>query len=205
MQQLWDDMKQELKIQIQRYEEHQKRKKNQQYEELEQQIRYLTSKQTLTETEERVLNITGTTLQQKFQRDAKRRILQNYTLSQHPQKAQRPIFPNQTSPHTPPQLVTLKIQDTLITEPNRIRKEVRNYYPDFYNTNGNTPNITEELFSGIPRLNEDDRQKCDAPITMNELVNALQNTQPGKAPGLDGLTYVFYKKFWKELSPLYYK
>jgi hypothetical protein len=46
--------------------------KNQQYAELEKQIEYLTKQQRLTETEERVLNTLGTTLQQKFQRDAKR-------------------------------------------------------------------------------------------------------------------------------------
>jgi hypothetical protein len=36
---------------------------------------------------------------------------------------------------------------------------------------------------------------------MNELLSALQHSKPGKAPGLDGLTYEFYKQFWKELSP----
>jgi exonuclease III len=203
IQQLWDDMKREIKLQTQRYEEHQRRQKNQQYAELEQQIEYLTKQQTLTETEERVLNTVGTTLQQKFQQDAKRRILQNYNLNQHMKKAQRPIFPKQTSTHTSaPQLQTLKIQDTLITEPNQIRKEVRNYYRDFYNTKGNNPNIREDLLSEIPTLEEDERQKCDAPITMNELLGALQDSKPGKAPGLDGLTYEFYKQFWKELSPL---
>jgi hypothetical protein len=38
---------------------------------------------------------------------------------------------------------------------------------------------------------------------MNELLSALQYSKPGKAPGLDGLTYEFYKQFWKELSPLF--
>jgi hypothetical protein len=86
--QLWDDMKQELRLQIQRYKEHRRRQKNQQYDELEHQIDYLTKKHTLTETEERVLNTVGTTLRQKFQRDARRRILQNYNLNRRPEGVQ---------------------------------------------------------------------------------------------------------------------
>jgi hypothetical protein len=102
IQQVWDDMKQELRLQIQIYEEHRRRQKNQQYDELEQQIGNLAKKHTMTETEERDLNTVRTTLQHKFQRDARRRILQNYNLNQHPKRVQRPIFPNQTTPHIPP-------------------------------------------------------------------------------------------------------
>jgi hypothetical protein len=79
---------------------------------------------------------------------------------------------------------------------------VRNYYRDFYNTKGNKPNVREEVLSEIPKLEEDERQGCDAPISNNELLRALQFSKPGKAPGLDGLTYEFYKQFWKEISPL---
>jgi hypothetical protein len=93
------------------------------------------------------------------------------------------------------------MQDTLITGPNQIRKDVRNYYRDFYSTKGNNPNIRQDVFSELPTLDEDERHKCDAPITMNELLSALQNSKPGKSPGQDGLTYEFYKHFWKELSP----
>jgi hypothetical protein len=37
---------------------------------------------------------------------------------------------------------------------------------------------------------------------MDELLRALQNSKLGKSPGLDGLTYEFYKQFWKEIRPL---
>jgi hypothetical protein len=93
-------VKRELRLQIQRYEEHRRRQKNQQYDELE----YLTKEHTLTETEERVLNTVGTTLQHKFQRDATRPLLQNYNLNQHPERVQRAIFPNQISPTYHPNL-----------------------------------------------------------------------------------------------------
>jgi hypothetical protein len=99
-------MKREIQLQTQRYEEHLRREKNQQYAELEQQIAHLAKQQRLTETEGRVLNTVGTTLQKKFQRDAKHRILQSYNLNQQSKKAQQPLFPKHTpsniSPHSKP-------------------------------------------------------------------------------------------------------
>jgi Mlc titration factor MtfA (ptsG expression regulator) len=41
---LWDEMKQEIPLQAQRYEDHQRRQKNKQYIKLEQKINYLTGK-----------------------------------------------------------------------------------------------------------------------------------------------------------------
>jgi hypothetical protein len=90
---LWDEMKQEIQLQAQRHEDHKRRHKNTQYIELEQQIDYLTEKNELTEAEERVLNIVGTTLQNKFQQEAKRRILHDHNLNQQQKHTRLPISP----------------------------------------------------------------------------------------------------------------
>jgi hypothetical protein len=64
---LWNETKQETRLQAERYEEHQRRQKNKEYMELEQQISYRTEKSEITEVEEEVvLNSVGTTLQDKF-------------------------------------------------------------------------------------------------------------------------------------------
>jgi exonuclease III len=200
---VWDKMKQEIKLQTQRFEEHQRHRKNDQYKEMERQIHHLTEKHKLTEMEEKVLSTTGTTLRNKYQQDARRRILNDYSSNQHSPKTHLPIFPNQSArPTPPPQLQTIKIHNTLLTEPHRIRTEVRKHYQELYTTKGNKPNIREDFFSQLPALEEEERERCEALLTINELTIALQNTNLGKAPGLDGLTYEFYKKFWKELSPL---
>jgi exonuclease III len=202
IQQHWDAMKQEIKITVQRYEEHLKRQKNQKYQELEQQIRHLTNKQELTEAEERVLNMTGTTLQKKFRQEANLRILRTYNQQRHSKITQRLLFPSTSPPPSRPQLQTLKIQNTLTTDPHQIRTEVQNFYKHFYSSKGNKPNINENFYHGLPKLSEDEREKNEDPIEMSELANALSNTQNGKSPGLDGITYEFYKYFWTELSPL---
>jgi hypothetical protein len=72
-------MKQEIQLQARRYDDIQRQQKSNQYTELEQQISYLTGKQELTEAEERILNSVGTTLQNKFQQEARRQILKSTT------------------------------------------------------------------------------------------------------------------------------
>jgi exonuclease III len=202
LQQTWDDMKLDIKVTTQRYEGHLKQQKNQKYQELEQQIHYLANKQTLTATEEKVLNMTGITLQQKFHQDAKLRILRSHTEYQHSKITRRIIYPNTSHLPTLPQPQTIRVQNTLITDPHQIRIELQNFYHNFYSSKGNKPYINEKFFQRLPTLNEEEQQKCEEPINMYELTNALHNTQSGKSPGMDGITYEFYKYFWKELSPL---
>jgi hypothetical protein len=72
---VWDAMKQEIQLQARRYDDNQRQQKNKKYTELEQQISYLTGKQELIEAEERILNSVGTTLQNKFQQEARRKRL----------------------------------------------------------------------------------------------------------------------------------
>ena len=54
------------------------------------------------------------------------------------------------------------------------------------------------------RLTDDLRKKFDSMITKEELYDAMMTLKGNKAPGSDGLTLEFYKKFWKLLvNPLY--
>jgi hypothetical protein len=145
----------------------------------------------------------GTTLQKKFQQDAKRRILHKYNFSQHQTNTRLPIFPYKTDFSTQQhQLQTIKINVTVLTEPNTIRTEVRNFFKSFYTANGNQTDIKDDAFTNIPSLDKTEREKCDAPLTLTELTTALHKSNSGRSPGLDGITYEFYKKFWNELGPL---
>jgi hypothetical protein len=45
-------------------------------------------------------------------------------------------------------------------------------------------------------------EKCDALLAIAELTTALQNSDSGRSPRLDGLTYELNKKFWNELGSL---
>ena len=44
------------------------------------------------------------------------------------------------------------------------------------------------------------RAACDAPLTMDDLLAALEASARGKRPGCDGLPYEFYRQFWGQLG-----
>jgi hypothetical protein len=43
------------------------------------------------------------------------------------------------------------------------------------------------------------KEYCDAPVNVDELDNALRKLPSQKAPGIDGLSTEFFKRFWHEL------
>jgi hypothetical protein len=52
----------------------------------------------------------------------------------------------------------------------------------------------------IPKISEENKQKCDAEINIIEVGKALKELQNGKSPGSDGLTPDFYKFFWPQIK-----
>jgi hypothetical protein len=200
----WDDMKQEIRLQIQRYEDHLRRSKNSRYRELEQQISNLTEKTHLSDAEAQVLNTVGTTLRSKYQQDTKRQILRTKSERQHNNNnAQFPIFPFMTEyPSQQNKIQMIQINGITLSDQDEIRTEIRNYFKIFYSAKSNQPDIREDLFTNIPRLKDYEEEHSDAPLTLQGLSTALHNTNRSKSPRLDGLPYEFYKEFWGLLGLL---
>ncbi len=53
----------------------------------------------------------------------------------------------------------------------------------------------------IPKINDIGKNLCDAPIQIQDISEAIDKLKLNKAPGNDGLTTEFYKKFSNYLSP----
>ena len=64
------------------------------------------------------------------------------------------------------------------------------------------PAATAALCAHVPRLHDRPAQRCDAPLSLNELTTAVKSTANGKTPGLDGLPKEFYSTFWDVLGPV---
>lgn len=101
--------------------------------------------------------------------------------------------------------------DVLVNSSQAIAKAFRDYYTSLYQIEGHTPTSTIPnggetvkeyiVASGMPRLPEEGAGDLDGPITTEELRKALKSLKPGKAPGPDGFTLLYYKTFIEKLAP----
>jgi hypothetical protein len=83
--------------------------------------------------------------------------------------------------------------------------EILKYEKDFYNQlytekqKTDTPETlnTKTYFKdeSLPKITNDEKQRCDSEITLQEIGIALKELQNGKSPGSDGFTTDFYKFF----------
>ena len=54
----------------------------------------------------------------------------------------------------------------------------------------------------FPKLNQEEIENLNRPITSTEMENVIRNLPANKNPGPDGFTAEFYQKFKEELTPI---
>ena len=56
--------------------------------------------------------------------------------------------------------------------------------------------------NNFPKLNQEEIEYLNRPITSNEIKTVIRNLPENKSPGPDGFTAEFYHKFREELTPI---
>ena len=62
----------------------------------------------------------------------------------------------------------------------------------------------DEFLENLPKLNQDEIENLNRPITSTEIETVTKNISTNKSPGPDGFTGEFYQKF-KELTSILLK
>lgn len=98
----------------------------------------------------------------------------------------------------------------LVTDPVQIVEACKLFYENLYSENSdNLLPIEEvqEIISNLyhPKLSDQAKVDLDSEPTKEEIKNALDQLNPGKCPGTDGITPEFNSRFWDLLYPFFKK
>ncbi|KAK3549995.1 hypothetical protein QTP86_016954, partial [Hemibagrus guttatus] len=85
----------------------------------------------------------------------------------------------------------------LLSEPTEIHKQTVSFYSKLYSSEWSWAQAVEDSFLvGLPKLSERAARELDRELSLEELHEALQRMENGRASGIDGLPAEFYKAFW---------
>ena len=83
-----------------------------------------------------------------------------------------------------------------------IARVAENYFQSLYASEETDQNTYNTVFNGFQsRVSEDMNRDLTRAITEEEVLEAILDIGPHKAPGPDGFTAVFYHKLWEDLKP----
>ncbi|KAL6462578.1 hypothetical protein MHYP_G00290000 [Metynnis hypsauchen] len=89
----------------------------------------------------------------------------------------------------------------LVSEPSEILQQTVSFFSKLFESEQATSRDVEKRFFPLQaRITQQSATLLDTELSLEELYEALQGMENGRAPGIDGLPMEFYKAFWSVLG-----
>ena len=100
------------------------------------------------------------------------------------------------------QMTCLKLPGGRVTtNPGEMRSHAMNFYADLFRAEPCSMECREDLLEGLPQLSSAEKASLDRELSLEELTDAVNQMSSGRAPGIDGLSTDFFKRFWIIIGP----
>ena len=95
----------------------------------------------------------------------------------------------------------------ITTDTEEIQRIIRDYYKQLYAKKMDNHKEMDKFLEryNFPRLNQEELENINRPITNNEIETVIKNLTTNESPGPDGFTGEFYQTFREELTPILLK
>ena len=105
------------------------------------------------------------------------------------------------------QIIRVRNEKEVTTDTAEIQRIMRDYYKQLYaNKMDNVEEMDKFLEKhNLPRLNQEEIENINRPITSTEIETVIKNLPTNKNPGPDDFTGEFYQTFREELTPVFLK
>ena len=91
------------------------------------------------------------------------------------------------------------------SNPEDIPNSAKKFYENLYTREKIPKSAINELLNKMPtnkKISNEHFRLCEADISLDEIINAINSQENNKSPGNDGITAEFYKQFSNELAPI---
>lgn len=91
----------------------------------------------------------------------------------------------------------------IVSEVSEVLDTAQDFYSKLFSSDGVAEQALNQAVGALERtLSREDRELCDAPLSLMEIEDAVKSLNTGKSPGEDGLTCEFFRRFASRLAPI---
>lgn len=103
------------------------------------------------------------------------------------------------------EIAKINYRGTISNEAAVIEQAFVEFYEGLFGKRTPQESFARDYLTSMPSIDSNEKEWLEAPISMEEILKAIDDLPAGKTPGPDGLSAAFYRRFKHELAPVLHR